>query len=322
MNQDPSVEHITGIDCVPSVLTGPKIDHRLVDLSLPGDLDGILGAASSVIHLAWSPGSAGNGAALRHVLAATAGWDGGTFVHLSSATVYGAWPDNPVPLSEGAPLRPCPGFSFAVEKAEAERVLADWTEDHPEVAVAVLRPAVTVGSAGPPLYRAMAGTAVPPAGDDDRPMQFLHVDDLAAAVMVAHARQLRGVYNVAPDGWITDDTARTLAGGVARVRLPGRLVRAATTRAWDLWGRGTPREALPYAEYPWVIANDRLRAAGWSPRFTNEEALVSTHEGPLLGDLSPNRRLTIGLVLAGAVGLGALAGGAAGLARRARRRRV
>jgi UDP-glucose 4-epimerase len=316
--RDPSIERITAIDCVPAALSGPTIEHHLMDLSLADGLDGIVRGASSVIHLAWSPGASGNGLALRRVLAAVAGWHAGTFVHLSSATVYGAWPDNPVPLSEGEALRPSPGFSFAVEKAEGERLVTDWAEDHPQVAVAVLRPSVTVGSAGPPLYRALAGTALPPAGDDSRPMQFLHVDDLAAAVIAAHANQLRGVYNVAPDGWITEDTARNLAGGVARVRLPSRVVRAATAWAWDLWGKGTPREALPYAEYPWVVANDRLRATGWVPRYTNEEALVSSHEGSLLGDLSPNRRLTIGLAVGVAAGLGALAAIAAGLASRVR----
>lgn len=318
--QDPAVERIVGIDRAPAVITGPKIEHHLLDLSLADGIEGIVDGAPGVIHLAWSTASAGNTAVLRHVLDAAAGWQAARFVHLSSATVYGAWPDNPVPLVEGAPLRPCPGFEFAVEKAESERLLADWAEDHPSAAVAVLRPAVTVGSAGPRLYRALAGAALPPAADESRPMQFLHVDDLASAVALAYGRRLSGVYNVAPDGWITEETARTLAGGVARVRLPARLGRAATTWAWDLWGKGTPREALPYADHPWVIANDRLRAKGWSPRFTNEEALVSTHDGPLFGEMTPNRRLTLGLALAGAAGAGALAAVAAGLAKRDRSR--
>jgi hypothetical protein len=31
---------------------------------------------------------------------------------------------------------------------------------------------------------------------------------------------------------------------------------------------------LPYLVHPWVVANDRLRDAGWAPRHTNEEALL------------------------------------------------
>jgi UDP-glucose 4-epimerase len=315
-----SIDRVIGVDRV-AAAPGSRVEHHLVDLGRPGAIEAVVEEVSGLVHLAWSTELPGSIAALRHVLAAAARWRPKSLVHLSSATVYGAWPDNPVPLLEGAPLRPCPGFDFAVEKAEAERLVTEWAEEHPEVAVAVLRPAVTVGSAGPPLYRALAGTLLPPAGDGSRPMQFLHVDDLASAVSLAYAKALRGVYNVAPDGWTTEETARTLAGGVARVRLPARVARAATGWAWDLWGQGTPRQALPYAEHPWVVANDRLRAEGWSPRFSNEEALVSTHEGPLFGELTPNRRLTLALAVAGAAGLGALVAVTAGLAGRSRKGR-
>ena len=66
-----------------------------------------------------------------------------------------------------------------------------------------------------------------------------------------------------------------------------------------------------------------MTAAGWSPQFTNEEALVSTSDGSLLGDLSPGHRQTVGLAVAGLGALGAagaVAALAAGLVNRARRR--
>ncbi|MBV9042245.1 MAG: hypothetical protein JOZ68_14660, partial [Acidimicrobiia bacterium] len=42
-----------------------------------------------------------------------AGSDVGRVVYLSTAMVYGAWPNNPVPLTEDAPMRPNPDFAFA-----------------------------------------------------------------------------------------------------------------------------------------------------------------------------------------------------------------
>jgi len=42
-------------------------------------------------------------------------------VLLSSATAYGAWANNPVPLTEDAPLRPNPELEFAVRAAERDR---------------------------------------------------------------------------------------------------------------------------------------------------------------------------------------------------------
>ncbi|HSS11237.1 MAG TPA: NAD-dependent epimerase/dehydratase family protein, partial [Acidimicrobiales bacterium] len=318
-----SVDRVIGLDLVPGIESqsrrdGTIIEHRVIDLARdPTDrLDAVLEGADSVLHLAWSYGEAStppsrhdqpvlssNLRSLRRVLDAAdrAGIRG--FVHLSSATVYGAWPDNPVPLPEDAVLRPNPGFIFAVEKAEAERMIAEWADEHRAAAVVVLRPTVTVGaatvgSAGPALYQALAGTRGPRPDDGGRPLQFLHVDDLAAAAVFAWDQQLQGVYNVAPDGWITEDQARALAGGVARVTLPGRLVRLLATVGWDLLRTGTPREAMPYSVHPWVIANDRLRTAGWSADYSNEEALVKSDDRLHWGDLPPSRRQEVALLAA------------------------
>jgi hypothetical protein len=154
-------------------------------------------------------------------------------------------------------------------------------------------------------------------------MQFLHVDDLAAAVVFSLERQLSGIYNVAPDGWISEDAARALAGGVAQITLPGRLTRALAAWSWRVWRTGTPREALPYSVHPWVIANDRLRAAGWVSERSNEEALVSTDDRSHWSDLPPSRRQEVALLAAAggvlAAGTG-LIGGAAAVLTRLRRR--
>ena len=56
-------------------------------------------------------------------------------VLMSSATAYGAWANNPVPLTEDAPLRPNPDLDFAVRAAERERLAADWKHEHPGATV-------------------------------------------------------------------------------------------------------------------------------------------------------------------------------------------
>jgi nucleoside-diphosphate-sugar epimerase len=243
-------------------------------------------------------------------------------VHLSSGTVYGAWPDNQIPLTEDSPLRPNPEFAYAVGKAEAERALAEWAEDHPDTKVAVLRPAVTVGSPEP-LYGALGATRVPRGGDGARPVQYLHVDDLADAVILAWDRGLAGVYNVAPDTGVREDDARAIAGGVAKLTLPLRLAHAVGAWTWQLWRRGVPVEARAYALHPWVIAPDRLKAAGWTPHYSSEEALVATDLRVHWDDLPPGRRQNYNLLLAaaGTLGVGAaLAGGFAAWRNRRRRR--
>ncbi len=67
----------------------------------------------------------------RQVLEAAAAVGAKRIVRVSSATVYGAWANNPTPLSEDVALRPNPKFSPAVQGAEVERLLAEWHRDHP-----------------------------------------------------------------------------------------------------------------------------------------------------------------------------------------------
>ena len=131
-------------------------------------------------------------------------------VLLSSATVYGAWANNPVPLTEDAPLRPNPGWPTPSHKAEVERLAAEWRDAPPRATVAVLRPTVAVAEDTTDWLAASlwAGTVASPAGDDDPPAQFVHLDDLAAAVDLARRERLDGPVNVAPDGWMRGDELR------------------------------------------------------------------------------------------------------------------
>ncbi|MCU4185103.1 NAD-dependent epimerase/dehydratase family protein [Acidiferrimicrobium sp. IK] len=339
-----SAYRVVGVDAREEPSLPATIETHRLDLAATGargaraveELTAIVAGADVVVHLAWQTSDVLDGApdadehhmaeanrvGLARVLDAVSGSPVRTLVHLSSATVYGAWADNPVPLTEDSALRPNPEFAFAVGKADAERVVADWAVDHPDVAVAVLRPAVTVGSPERPLYLALGGTRVPAAGDGGRPVQYLHVDDLAAAVVVTAEQGLRGVFNVAPDTGIPEGVARSLAGGVAKLTLPARITRPVASWGWRRWRRGVPREARAYTVHPWVIAPDRMKAAGWVPQYTSEEALVATDDRPHFDDLPPGRRQNLTLLAAGASVAGAAAAAVGGVwALRARRRR-
>lgn len=239
---------------------------------------------------------------------------------LSSALVYGAWPDNPVPLAEDAPLRPNPGFFPAVERAEAERLVGDWSAGHPDMPVAILRPAVMVGAGWSALDRAVTGMGVPRAADIGRPVQFVHVDDVAEAVVFVATHQLRGVFNVAPAAFLAEETMGELVGGVVRLSLPRRVVRFLTAATRQVSGDHLRSRAFPYGLNPWVVASDRLRAAGWTPRYTSEEALVESTAVPRWSGMSPDRRQRI-VLGAAAAGLVGLAGAAAAVIVRFRRPR-
>jgi nucleoside-diphosphate-sugar epimerase len=293
---------------------------RVVALDDPGrgmgDLKRQLAGADVVVLAAWGEGRpATDEAAARASLDDTrsileAAGDVHHVVLLSSATVYGAWADNRVPLTEDAPLRPNPGAHQPVARAEAERLVADWADEHPAALASILRPTVIVGADQSWTTSVLGGlTRVRPKGSS-RPVQFLHIDDLATAVARVVVDQRGGTFNVAPDGWLGDETARELTGRGLRVPLPARLARAVT---------GAPAGLMPYVLHPWVVANDRLRGTGWVPAWTAEEAVVAAVRPSRWQRLSPSRRqeLALGASVAAIGGLGI----AVALLVRARRRR-
>ncbi len=324
---DADVERVLALDQRPLADVPARVETHVVALE-QADLKRLAHDVTVIVHLAQatgavaaSPGVAGDGALARLVLEAASAVGAEHVVLLSSATAYGAWANNPVPLTEEAPLRPNPGLWSAFEKAEVERAAGEWRDDHPGVTVSLLRPTVTVCAQGNGwLARALARSSVLPVVENEPPAQFLDVADLASAVDLARRARLNGPLNVAPDGWIDGDTLRALAGGGFRLRAPERLAVRWAGLCWR-WGLGaTPPELLPFTAHPWVVANDRLKAEGWVPMSSNEEAYVAAHEPGRWAALSATRRREVALA-AGGVVLLAKAMGIAAMVRRRRRRR-
>ncbi|HEX9259477.1 MAG TPA: NAD-dependent epimerase/dehydratase family protein, partial [Acidimicrobiales bacterium] len=219
---------------------------------------------------------------------------------LSSATVYGAWPNNPLPITEDAPLRPNPELAYAVQRAQAEQLLADWVVAAPDRTVAVLRPTVPLAEDGTSwIARSLAAAAGVRRREDDPPKQFVHMDDLAAAVDIARRQRLDGVFNVAPDGWVAGDVVRELSGAPPRLPLTSQAAARFDQLRWRFQRGPIPPGLLPFTTDAWVIANDRLKAHGWTPEWTNEEAYVAGTESKWWTMLSPKRKQEISLGLLG-----------------------
>lgn len=284
-----------------------SVTTKQADLAV-ADLVAMFSGADSVVHLA-STVTAGTlnpteteleAAILHRVLDALGAAGVPHLVVMSSAMVYGAWKDNPVPLTEDAAVRPNPDFGWAVQRLRLERLALEWGQG-PGRSVTVLRPVAVVaedrlGQLANTLRAARAGVVA----DADPPVQYLHAQDLAAAVVIATDTRYDGILNVAPDGWIPPDTLAGLEGPQPRLRMPSHLVRLVSALRWRFGLAPTPPGVVPYTAHPWVVANDRLRSLGWRATHSNEEAWVVSHGPGPLESLPARRRQELLLVAAAA----------------------
>ena len=305
---------------------GSPLGTRVVDRLRAGGVDvdeAVTGASKTTLEHADVFVDLGVGSPAGPWLEAAGDAGVGQVVLVSSALVYGAWADNRVPLTEDLTLRPNPGVAVAVGAAERERLVSEWAEGHPSARAAVLRlaPVLVPGGGDEPVSPASSGRPSLLRAAETLPVvQALHVDDAASAIVHAVDQRLSGTFNVAPDGSIAGDTARALtAAGIVPLGLPERVAWLAERVAFRLGLGGVERAAEPYRLHPWVVANDRLRATGWSPAYTSEEAIVACRKGSWWRELSPHRRQEVALGASGGVLLAAVAGAVVAV-RRARRR--
>jgi nucleoside-diphosphate-sugar epimerase len=131
--------------------------------------------------------------------------------------------------------------------------------------------------------------------EDDPPSQYVHLDDLAAAIVISIQQRLDGVFNVAPDGWIAGERVRALSGEGLRLPLPERASEVLSSLRWRFQRGPIPPGLRSYTHEAWVVSNGRLVAEGWRPTVTNEQAYVEGTEARWWTMISPKRRQELAL---------------------------
>lgn len=310
---DPGVDEVVALDIVAWRGSIPKVTYHRASVAT-ADLVPLVAGATTVVHLAFAVDTewrrrhteATNVDGTRRLLAAMDAAGVRHMVAMSSALVYGAWANNPVPITEDAPVRPNPGFAYAVQQAQREQLVAEWVGAGPDRVASVLRPCLGLGpDRSPWLAASLAAAAGMRLAEEDPPVQFVSLDDLAAAIDLTRRRRLDGVFNVAPDGWMPGETARALAVARPRLRMPGPVATQLARLRWRFQRGPIPPGMLPFTQHPWVVASDRLRAEGWRPRCTSEQAYVLGTEAKWWTLLTPGRKqeLALGGALAGGLGV-------------------
>jgi UDP-glucose 4-epimerase len=196
----------------------------------------------------------------------------------SSTTAYGAFADNPVPLTEDHPVRGAPDFSYARDKAESDRLCQLWALEHPERVMTIVRPCIVFG---PDVdnYIVRLWLRQPFRADfgmPDQPMQFVHVDDVAEALIRLLEGRHAGVFNVAADDYLSVVEAADLLGLKPR-RVPYRVMKRIAAALWRARVSEAPAGQLEFVIHPWVASNDKVKqVTGWAPKWTSREVFELT----------------------------------------------
>jgi nucleoside-diphosphate-sugar epimerase len=245
-------------------------------------------------------------------------------VLVTSAMVYGANPDNPVPLDEDAPLRAVPDASLVGDLLEVEALAERAAREHPELDVRVVRPATLVGPGiDTVLTRYFEAPRLLVVTEGRPSWQFCHLDDLVTGLSAAALDDdLVGPLTVASEGWLEHEEVERVSGR-RHLELPASLAFATAERLHRLGVTPAPASELAYTVHPWVVPSTRLRAAGWAPTHDNHDALRALLEETGGRTAIASRRLGRHDATAtlGAAGATAAVLGAAALVRRSRRRR-
>jgi UDP-glucose 4-epimerase len=196
----------------------------------------------------------------------------------TSAVAYGAFPDNPVPLTEDDPVRGVAAFSYARDKTESDRLCQLWAAKYPDRTMTIVRPCIVFGPSVD-NYLVRLWTKQPfqvDVGNMENGVQFAHEDDVAEAVIRLLEGRHEGAFNVAGDGLMTIRETAELSGQPIR-RMPLWLYRLLGKVLWGLRQSEAPPGQIEYAIHPWLVSNDRLKqVAGWKPRYTSRETFEIT----------------------------------------------
>jgi UDP-glucose 4-epimerase len=182
-------------------------------------------------------------------------------------------PDNPLPLTEEDPVRGVAEFSYARDKTESDRICQLWAARYPERTMTIVRPCIVFGP-NVSNYLVRLWTKQPlaiDAGTLDNQIQFLHEDDLVAAMTALLVGGHAGAFNVAGDGVMTLRECARLIGSPIR-KLPLRAFRGLARAMWNARLSEAPPGQIDFALYPWIVSNEKLkRETAWTPRHTTRE---------------------------------------------------
>src|ERR687887_999914 len=285
------VDEIVGIARRRPDIEPPKTTYTAADIR-HADLRTLFRGADVVVHLAWmiQPGrdervtASTNIEGSRRVVQAVIEAGVRALVYASSVGAYAPGPKS-MRVDEEWPTTGISSSFYSRHKAAVERDLRWRAAIHPGLRIVVLRPALIFqrGAAseiqrlflGPLFPHALANPKLVPILPLPRGLavQAVHAEEVAEAYALAVTRaDVRGALNVAADP-VLDWTTLGEVLDAKVVTLPAALVRAGAAATFAAHLQPSEPGWLDMGLQTPLMATDRIRALGWSPRHSATDAL-------------------------------------------------
>jgi UDP-glucose 4-epimerase len=285
------VEQIVGVARRRPELQVPKARFEAADIRR-ADLTTLFRGADAVVHLAWmiQPGrdervtASTNVEGSRRVIQAVIEARVPALVYASSIGAYAPGPKSRR-VDEDWPATGIESSFYSRHKAIVERELRWRAAIHPDLRIVALRPGLIFQrGAASEIQRLFLGPLFPSAAAHPRlvpvlplprgfAVQAVHTEDVAEAYALAVTRRdVRGALNVAAEP-VLDATTLADALDARVVTVPAPLVRAAAAASFAAHLQPTEPGWIDLALNAPLMATDRIRALGWSPRHSATDAL-------------------------------------------------
>jgi nucleoside-diphosphate-sugar epimerase len=288
---EPGIDSVLGICRRMPNARFPKVEWRLADVART-PLRPLFDGADAVVHLAWliQPGRdkrtlrAVNVDGSRRVFEAAAAAGVGSIAYASSVGAYAPGPQDRR-VDESWPTTGVEGSFYSQHKAEVERLLDRFEEEHPLIRVARMRPGLIFKrEAASEIRRLFAGPFLPGSlvrpglipilpYDDRLVFQAVHSHDVGEAFRLALLDSSHGAFNLAADPVLEPPRLGEILGA-RPVKVPSRL--------FSLGAAATFKLRLQPSEPGWVHMGlgvppmDTTRAReelGWQPQIGADDAL-------------------------------------------------
>lgn len=195
-------------------------------------------------------------------------------VILSTHHVYGALSDNPMYLTENAPLRASFKFPELRDVVEMDQMCTNWMWKHQNsIETIVLRPANIIGPQINNSISQYLKTPYAPLPIDYNPMfQFIHEFDMAEIITRSISDLTTGIYNVATDEVVSLSEAVKIIG-IKKMPVPIIAIEQIAKILTPIWK--FPQYLIDYIKFPATLDNTHLKSKIGENcfRFNAKEAL-------------------------------------------------